>query len=57
MRYLTGGEPTEPEVVRDRDLPSILAGYEKWGADFGLSVPTRRTAVRCEIAKEQWEQR
>jgi len=36
MRYLTGGEPTAPEVVRERDLPSILAGYEKWGGKFGL---------------------
>ncbi len=36
MRYLTGGEPTAPEVVRERDLPSVLAGYEKWGGNFGL---------------------
>ena len=36
MRYLTGGEPTAPEDVRERDLPSILAGYERWGGDFGL---------------------
>jgi len=36
MRYLTGGEPTAPEVVRERDLPNILAGYEKWGGNFGL---------------------
>ena len=36
MRYLTGGDPTPPEVVRERDLPSILAGYEKWGGDLGL---------------------
>lgn len=35
-RYLTGGEPTAPEVVRTRHLPNILAGYEKWGGDFGL---------------------
>jgi RimJ/RimL family protein N-acetyltransferase len=36
MRYLTGGEPTTPEDIRERDLPSILAGYERWGGDFGL---------------------
>jgi RimJ/RimL family protein N-acetyltransferase len=36
MRYLTGGEPTAPEDVRERDLPSILAGYERWGGDFGV---------------------
>lgn len=36
MRYLTGGEPTAPELVRERDLPSILAGYERWGGDLGL---------------------
>ncbi len=36
MRFLTGGNPTTSEDVRERDLPSILAGYEKWGGDFGL---------------------
>jgi RimJ/RimL family protein N-acetyltransferase len=36
MRYLSGGEPTAPELVRDRDLPSILAGYDRWAGDFGL---------------------
>ncbi|MDX2546457.1 GNAT family N-acetyltransferase [Streptomyces sp. WI04-05B] len=36
MRYLTGGRPTAPELVRDRHLPNILAGYEKWGGDLGL---------------------
>jgi RimJ/RimL family protein N-acetyltransferase len=36
MRYLTGGEPTAPELVRERGLPSILAGYERWGGDLGL---------------------
>jgi len=36
MRYLTGGEATAPDVVRERDLPNILAGYEKWGGTFGL---------------------
>ena len=36
MRFLTGGNPTTSEDVRERDLPSILAGYEKWGGKFGL---------------------
>ena len=36
MRYLTGGSPTAPELVRERHLPNILAGYEKWGGDLGL---------------------
>jgi RimJ/RimL family protein N-acetyltransferase len=35
MRYLTGGEPTAPEVVRNDDIPAILASYERWGGDFG----------------------
>lgn len=36
MRYLSGGSPTAPELVRERDLPKILGGYEKWGGDLGL---------------------
>lgn len=36
MRYLSGGEPTAPELVRERDLPSVLAGYDRWGGRFGL---------------------
>ncbi|MFH8487726.1 GNAT family N-acetyltransferase [Streptomyces longisporoflavus] len=36
MRYLSGGEPTAPEVIRERHLPKILDGYEKWGGDLGL---------------------
>ena len=36
MRFLSGGEPTAPELVRERDLPSILAGYERWDGRFGL---------------------
>lgn len=36
MRYLSGGDPTAPEVIRERHLPRILAGYEKWGGDLGL---------------------
>jgi RimJ/RimL family protein N-acetyltransferase len=36
MRYLSGGEPTAPEVVRERYVPNILAGYEKWGGELGL---------------------
>lgn len=36
MRYLSGGEPTPPELVRERDLPSVLAGYDRWAGRFGL---------------------
>ncbi len=36
MRYLTGGEATAAELVRERDLPSILGAYEKWDGRFGL---------------------
>ncbi len=36
MRYISGGEPTAPEVIRERSLPNILAGYERWGGDLGL---------------------
>lgn len=36
MRYLTGGEPTPPEVVRESYLPNIIAGYEKWRGQLGL---------------------
>ena len=36
MRYLTGGEPTAPEDVRQRDLPGILGGYDRWNGNFGL---------------------
>ncbi|MDC7120395.1 GNAT family N-acetyltransferase [Cellulomonas fimi] len=37
MRFLSGGgEPTAPDLIRERDLPSILAGYDRWAGDFGL---------------------
>jgi len=36
MRFLSGGEPTAPELVRERDLPSVLAGYDRWAGRFGL---------------------
>ncbi|MGW0903202.1 GNAT family N-acetyltransferase [Streptomyces sp. NPDC002853] len=36
MRYLSGGDPTAPEVIREHHLPKILAGYVKWGGDLGL---------------------
>lgn len=36
MRYLSGGEPTPPEVVRERDLPSLLRGYDRWDGRFGV---------------------
>lgn len=36
MRFLSGGEGTPPEVVRDVILPSLLAGYERWAGRFGV---------------------
>lgn len=36
MRYLSGGTPTAPEIIRERHLPNILAGYERWGGNLGL---------------------
>ena len=37
MRFLTGGEPENaPEFVRERVLPSIRSGYERWGGTLGL---------------------
>ncbi|MFI5967602.1 GNAT family N-acetyltransferase [Streptomyces asoensis] len=36
MRYLSGGAATPSELVRERQLPYIVAGYEKWGGDLGL---------------------
>jgi RimJ/RimL family protein N-acetyltransferase len=36
MHYLSGGVPTAPEVVRERYLPNILAGYERWDGKLGL---------------------
>ncbi|MGA5267183.1 GNAT family N-acetyltransferase [Streptomyces lydicamycinicus] len=36
MRYLTGGQPTAPQVVREEYLPRILAGYERWDGALGL---------------------
>jgi RimJ/RimL family protein N-acetyltransferase len=42
MRYLSGGEPTEPEVVRESVLPSLLAAYERWDGRFGLFAAHER---------------
>ncbi|MEW2167199.1 GNAT family N-acetyltransferase [Streptomyces sp. NPDC007084] len=36
MRYLSGGSPTAPETIRERHLPNIIAGYDRWGGDLGL---------------------
>ncbi|MEV8318392.1 GNAT family N-acetyltransferase [Streptomyces sp. NPDC059900] len=36
MRYLSGGRPTAPQVVREQYLPRILAGYERWDGELGL---------------------
>jgi RimJ/RimL family protein N-acetyltransferase len=42
MRYLTGGVATAPEIVRERHLPYIIAGYEKWDGDLGLFAAHER---------------
>ena len=42
MRYLSGGEPTPPEFVRELVLPSLLAAYERWGGRFGLFAAFER---------------
>jgi RimJ/RimL family protein N-acetyltransferase len=42
MRYLTGGEATAPEAVRERHLPSIVDGYAKWGGELGLFAAYER---------------
>lgn len=42
MRYLSGGEPTAPEEVRDLVLPSLLAGYDRWGGTFGVFAAYER---------------
>jgi RimJ/RimL family protein N-acetyltransferase len=42
MRYLTGGEATAPEIIRERHLPYIIAGYEKWHGDLGLFAAHER---------------
>jgi RimJ/RimL family protein N-acetyltransferase len=36
MRYLSGGEATSQDEVRQRVLPSILAGYDRWDGRLGL---------------------
>jgi RimJ/RimL family protein N-acetyltransferase len=36
MRYLSGGEATAPEVVRERVLPGLLAAYGRWDGRFGV---------------------
>src|SRR2546423_15507112 len=41
MRYLTGGVPTAPGGLRERYLPNVLAGYEKWDGKVGLLAAHR----------------
>ncbi|MHA6765348.1 GNAT family N-acetyltransferase [Streptacidiphilus sp. PAMC 29251] len=42
MRYLTGGEATAPEVVRNGYIPHIIGGYEKWDGRLGLFAAQER---------------
>lgn len=36
MRFLSGGEPTPPERIRERMIPNVLAGYDRWDGKLGL---------------------
>ncbi|MEV7565406.1 GNAT family N-acetyltransferase [Streptomyces tanashiensis] len=42
MRYLTGGEATAPEIVRERQLPHVIAGYDTWEGRLGLFAAHER---------------
>ena len=46
MRYLTGGQPTPPEDIREGDMPSILRVYEKWGGRFGCFAAQEKDSGR-----------
>ncbi|MBB2986567.1 GNAT family N-acetyltransferase [Terracoccus luteus] len=41
-RFITGGRPTPAEVVRERQLPGILAAYERWDGRFGVFAAHER---------------
>jgi RimJ/RimL family protein N-acetyltransferase len=43
MRYLTGGEPTPPEVYRD-GMHRLLAGYDRWSGNFGVFAAYETTS-------------
>lgn len=42
MRYLTGGEATAPELVREQILPGLLGAYERWDGRFGVFAAYER---------------
>lgn len=42
MRFLSGGEPTPPERIRERVIPYILGGYERWDGKLGLFAAQER---------------
>ncbi|WP_436535423.1 GNAT family N-acetyltransferase [Actinoplanes sp. HUAS TT8] len=44
MRYLSGGEPTDPDEIRERHVPGILAAYERWGGNFGVFAAQDRSS-------------
>ena len=46
MRYLTGGQPTPPEDIREGDMPSILRVYGKWGGRFGCFAAQEKDSGR-----------
>jgi len=42
MRFLSGGEPTAAEIVREQVLPSLLAAYARWDGRFGVFAAFER---------------
>ena len=42
MRYLTGGEATAPELVREQILPGLLGACERWDGRFGVFAAYER---------------
>lgn len=42
MRFLSGGEGTPPEVVREQVLPGLLGAYERWDGRFGVFAAEER---------------
>lgn len=42
MRYLTGGSPTPPEMIRNEIIPRLLKEYERYDDDYGLWAAVER---------------
>ncbi|WP_174505087.1 hypothetical protein [Streptacidiphilus carbonis] len=49
---------TAPDIVRERQLPFVIAGYEKRNGDLGLfAAPSACAWSGPRRWPEQWEQR